>query len=39
MNRFSTHVTGFIVGIGEVCAIVLILACISVWAGIASGSL
>jgi hypothetical protein len=39
MNRFTTNAVGFIVGMGEVVAIVLILGCIFVWAGIASGSL
>jgi hypothetical protein len=39
MNRFSAHVIGFIVGLAEVTAIILVLACIAVWAGIAAGSL
>jgi hypothetical protein len=40
MNRFSTHnAIGLIVGLGELVAIVLVLACIFVIAGVMSGSL
>jgi hypothetical protein len=39
MNRFSTLTVGFIVGLGELVALVLVLACIFVIAGLASGSL
>jgi hypothetical protein len=39
MNRFTTNAVGFVIGLSEVVAIVLVLACIAVWAGIAAGSL
>jgi hypothetical protein len=39
MNRFEAIAVATIVGLAEVTAIVLVLACIAVWAGIAAGSL